>query len=137
MSDYDVDVRSIEPEYKHTIDNQAGRKVDDGREVHLATVTVMVKVSWTSGSDTYDITYRFDHEQGTATMASIGDSFTDVQSFDVATLSTAIEYAQRAMIAFLEDVGPDYYIRGFKEQIDSTAEFGDDVRVHTDLEVDA
>jgi len=139
MTDYDIDIRNIEPEYAHTIASQAGREVDDGFEVHLSRFVVTLTLSWGTGSD-YDtqafaVRFDVDHDDKTVTMASVGDAHGERQSFGVGKLMAAVEYAHRAAVAFVEDVGPDYEIVGAAERLAATGDHGDDVTVHTALEV--
>jgi len=141
MTDYDIDIRSLEPEYKHTFARQANREVDDGRELHLSRFTVTVRLAWGSGSNygcqTFDAAFNVDHEAGGVRLTTVGDAHAERQSFSMEKLLTAIEYAERAAVAFLEHVGPDYYLvdgidllEGIRQQTT-----GDDARVHTALEV--
>lgn len=141
MTDYDIDIRSIDPEYSPTIPQQAGRDVETGRELHLAGVTVTIKLTWKprQTSDrrhqTIDVAFSVDHDDGVVTASSVGDAYSDQESFDLEVLVTALEYGERAMIAYLEDVGPDYYLRGVGDLFELAGAAGDDVLVHSDLEV--
>jgi hypothetical protein len=139
MTNFEVDVRNLEPEYKHTLASQAGRDVDDGREVHLSRLTVTIRLAWGSGSDydgqTFSAVFTVDHEAETIRMTSIGDAHGERQSFGIEKLVTAIEYAERAAIAYAEDVGPDYVLRGVPSLFDAVGAHGDAVVVPSELEV--
>ena len=139
MTDYEIDIRSIEPEYNHTLAKQAGREVDDGFEVHLARFHVELTLASGTGND-YDVdafAVRFDvdHEAETVRPRLVGDAHNDRQNFGVEKLLTALEYADRAAIAYLEDVGPDYKLQSSEMMAEAVGQHGDDVVVHPDLEV--
>jgi hypothetical protein len=140
MTDYDIDIRSIDPEYSHTIARQAGREVDDGFEVHLSRLTVRCRLSWRTSSERrtqkFDVVFGVDHDSETVSPTSIGAAHSELQSVGIKKLVTALEYAERAAIAFLEDVGPDYRLRSTAELLDYAGAPGDDVVVHTALEAD-
>jgi hypothetical protein len=140
MTDYNIDIRSIDPEYSHTIARQAGREVNDGFEVHLSRVTVRCRLSWRTSSERrtqmFDVVFGVDHDSETVSPTSIGDAHSELQSVGIEKLATALEYAERAAIAFLEDVGPDYRLRFTAELLDAAGAPGDDVVVHTALKAD-
>lgn len=140
--DYDIDIRSIEPEYEHTIDQQAGREVDDGMEVHLSTVTVDVNVSYGRRGERdvscYSIVFSVDHDTNSIRTKSVGDAHSKRQSFDIARLTLGTEFAERALVAFLEDVGlEDYHVHTAKDDHTSASHLADTPTVHTELEVTA
>jgi trimethylamine:corrinoid methyltransferase-like protein len=141
MTDYEIDIRAIDPEYSHTIARQAGREVDDGLEVHLSRLTVRTRLSWPTSRDhqsqAFDVVFGVDHDSETVRPTSIGDAHSKLQSVGIELLVTALEYAERAAIAFLEDVGPDYRLRSTAELLEAAGAPGDDVVVHTALEADA
>jgi len=140
MTDYDIDIRGIDPEYKHTIDRTANRTVEDGREVHLSKFTVTVKVQKDAGdrnARTYAISFNVDHDAEQVRLSHVADAHSSRKTFGVSKLTTAIEYAMRAAVGFTEDAGPAYNIVGFADQLDTKGEHGDDVIVHTALEVAA
>lgn len=139
---YEIDIRQIEPEFKHTLARQAGREVDDGLELHLSRFTVTLALKYKSNSgermtDYYAATFDADHEQQRIELSSIGDAHDNSTSFSAKRLAVATEYAHRAAIAFAEDVGPNYYVRGMDDHINSAESLasGDDVTVHNALEV--
>lgn len=142
MTDYEIDIRSIDPTYNHTLARQAGRDVDSGFEVHLAAVTIELSLQWRpdrTGAErqrkTVAVKFSVDHEHEDVVPASVGDAHSDQQSFSVERLVTALEYAERAMIAYMEDVGPDYTLRSTDSLLAAAGATGDDVVVHNDLEV--
>lgn len=137
-----IDIRQIEPEYQHTTARQAGRDVDDGLELHLSrfTVTLALKYKANSGermTNYYDVVFSVSHGNETVTLSSFGDSNSKRQSFAAEKMATALEYAHRAAIAFVEDVGPDYHVVGMDEITsgEATKAGGEDVHIHSALEV--
>ena len=142
MRGNDVDIRELEPTYKHTLARQANREVDDGREVHLRELAVTVALNWGTGSDrtgqTYTITFQIDHETESVRTHSVGETHHDQQSFNMERLATAVAAAEHAAGGFLADVDLNHY--DFETGYDHfTAAFShtDSVTVHTNLEVEA
>ena len=141
MTDYDIDIREIEPTYKHTLARQAGREVEDGLETHLSRVQVTVALKRGSGKDydgqTFAVTYTVDHEAEVIRHRKVADAHGERKAFGVEKLLTALEYGHRAMVAFVEDVGPDYSVAAPEEVAGRVCEDAGtiDAQVHTDLEV--
>jgi len=142
MTDYDIDIRSIDPTYNHTLAQQAGRDVDDGFEVHLAAVTVELRLRWRpdrTGADTehqtMSVEFRVNHEHEDVVPTSVGDAHSEQQSFGVEQLITALEYAERAMVDYLKNIGPDYDLRSAESLLAVAGNPDDRVVVHNDLEV--
>ena len=100
MTDYGIDIRSIDPEYSHTIARQAGREVDDGLEVHLSRLTVRCRLSWRTSSErrsqAFDVVFGVDHDSETVRPTSIGNAHSELQSVGIEKLVTALEYPERA-----------------------------------------
>jgi hypothetical protein len=142
MTDYDIDIREIEPEYKHTLAKTANREVEDGFEVHLSRLTVTVALTWSTGhrrsdGQTFAVTFNVDHEAETVTTQTVGDAHSECQRFGVEKLTTALEYAEDAAVAFIEDVGPDYVLVDTRDHIQDAGDHINQTRVHTELEVAA
>lgn len=141
MTDYDIDIRSVEPEYKHTLARQAGREVDDGREVHLSRLTVTVRLAWGSGNQrngqTFDIVFDVDHELEDVRVKSVGDAHSEQQSFSFDRLQTAVAHATRAVEAFQSDVGLTYYTADPASMFRTAVNDADRATTHTELEVAA
>lgn len=143
MNIQEIDVRNIEPKYNHTIARQAGREVNDGLELHLSTFEIMLVVKYRPDSGDrdrsyYTATYTVDHDNDEIRLSNIGDANSKRQTFGMQTLVVALEYAQRAAVAFVEDTGaPDYPIVGPSDLLDAARNdaTGDDVTVHPALEV--
>lgn len=141
MTDYDIDIRSIDTEYEHTLARQVGREVDDGFEVHLQTIAVEVKVGWRSGGKSkanyYRATYKVDHNEEVVRAGYVGDAHGERESFPVSQLVAAVTHADRAVVSLLEDVDlGSYTLRRLGDQLDTTV-VEQDVSVHTGLEVAA
>ncbi|AFH22633.1 hypothetical protein OSG_eHP31_00105 [environmental Halophage eHP-31] len=138
MIDYDIDIRSVVPEYKHTLARLARREVADGLEVHLATLTVDLAVVVPTGERErtyFQAVFKADHEAETLRLKSVGDAHDNQTSFSSPRLITAVEYAERAAIAYLDSVGLDYRLVGANEQLGDANPANGHVSVHTDLEV--
>jgi hypothetical protein len=132
MSDYDIDIRSVEPKYRHTLDRDAGRDVDSGAEVHLSSLKIEIRIADTTGdrdSTTFAATFGVDHEEEAVSWRSIGDAFEKASSFDMSRLLTALSTAEEAAAAFCDDVGLHYDVTR------PLASEGDVPRVHTALGV--
>jgi len=139
-TEYDIDIRELEPTYKHTLARQAGREVDDGRTVHLRELAVTLRLNWGTGSDrngqTFTVSFRVDHEDELVRTHAVKDAHGDVQSFGVQRLAAATAAAEQAAGGFLADVDLNHYdlIAGYDQFTDARST-SDSVAVHTNLEV--
>lgn len=135
---YEIGIRDIKPEYTHTLAKQAGREVDDGRELHLSKVTVTVALHYRDRGDRiskyYDAVFKADHEKELVELKTIGDAHNDRKNFGAENLAVAAGYAERAVISFLSDVGLNYYVRGLEAHVGAVNT--DEVSVHTELNTD-
>jgi hypothetical protein len=131
-TDYEIDIRSVEPSYNHTLGRDAGREVKQGAEVHLTSLTVEIRIaaprSDRSGT-TFAATFRADHEAEQLVWKSIGDAFENDTSFKIDRLLTALGTAEEAAAAFCDDVGLEYDVTR------PVASEGPIPTVHTALEV--
>jgi hypothetical protein len=130
--DYDIDIRSVDPSYSHTLARTAGRDVDDGEEVHLTSLSVTIRVQQPTGereSSTFAATFRVDHEAEQLTWKTLGDEFDNSTSFRVSRLVTAMAAAVEAAMAFCDDVGLEYALE--RAQVGQVCA----PTVHTALEV--
>ena len=134
MTNYDIDVRTVEPTYNHTLARDTGRELNDGHEVHLTKLSIEVRVKPPrsgdeDGSTNFTVTFGVDHETERLTYRTIGHTFERDTSFNVARLLTALSAARNTAAAFTADVGLAY------EVPDPSGSDVDPTVVHTALEV--
>lgn len=143
-TEYDIDVRNIDPTYKHTLARQSNREVDDGRELHLSEIEVSVRLKWRhptgsgggQGSQTFAVRFTVDHDAERVRTRSVGDAHSDRQSYGVGKLAAATAAAEQALGGFLADVDLNHYelAAGYDQFTDARSR-SQSVAVHTSLEV--
>ena len=111
MSEYDVNVRSLETEYAKTIDRDVKKKLDD-ETLTLSRIIVTVKVEWRSSGDIYstyfDVLFRADHDERVVETKSISDAHGEIDSLSFDKQLVATHTAERAVASFIDSIGLDY-----------------------------
>jgi hypothetical protein len=133
MTEYDIDIRELEPTYKHTLAQQANREVNDGREVHLSGISVKVTLKELGGERSrfnYTIRFGVDHERYSITFKSCGDTHEHRHQYEPEQFWLATNAAAAVVDEWLEDIGLDY-TRPEEEIV--LPDEGDEFRVHNDL----
>lgn len=114
-TDYDLDVRSIDPEYTTTLPRDVNEKIDAATTLSLSTISVTVNLSWRANGDhyrrTYEIPFRVDHDGEYVAAKEIGDAYGDRTSFRIERLLEAIATAEDAIRSFIADIGLDYIVQ--------------------------
>jgi len=135
MTDYDIDIRSLEPTYNPTLASQANRDVNDGREIHLSTISVdLVLIEPTGDRDryAYTVTFTVDHEHHDVEFKHCGDTYENRHRYSPEQYWLATNAAAAVVDDWLEDIGLGYTR---PEAAIILPDEGDEFDVHNDLTV--
>ena len=114
-TDYEIDIRSIDTDYTTTLPRDVNEHIDPETTVSPRSIVVTVKVEWDSNrdrrSETFEIGFRVDHADGIVEAKAVGDAFSEVDSMGVGRVLVALDAAERAVWALLEEIGLDYHLR--------------------------
>ncbi|WP_436933712.1 hypothetical protein [Halovenus marina] len=135
MPEYETRVRSIEPEYSPLIAMEAGRDVENGREVKLQRVAVEVQVRWSDERETISVSYAVKHDDDLVKQHSVGAAFGETESLTVDRMLHAMVASERAMYGWLADIDLLYDLETLDDQLDEMIAASTDVAVHSHLEV--
>jgi hypothetical protein len=135
MTDYDIDIRDLEPTYKHTLARQANREVDDGREIHLTELSVTVVLKEPTGERErypYVVTFGVDHESHTVSFKQAGDPHDNRHRFAPERYWLATSTAAEVVDEWLTDIGLAYERPDVSIVLPAEPEM---IQVHNDLTV--
>lgn len=135
MTDYEIDIRSFDVAYGHTLARQAGRDVRDGFEIDLRSVTVVVALKYRDGGDYmtryFEAEFRTDHGADELGLNTIGDPHEKRHAFRPDQIEIVKAVATDVVASWMDDVGLRYEISVPGGAVEGPAE----TSVHTDLEV--
>jgi hypothetical protein len=113
MTDYDIDVRELSPEYGPLADMRAGRETAAQATV-LDSISVDVNIHWKRNGERYRRAYtaefRVDHDAGRVVPKTVGRAHDKTDTLSVERTMVALDAARDAVADWLISIDHEYTV---------------------------